>query len=243
MAGDVAIFDWPKIVPVLVGGGISLVTALALFSLNFWIERRKKAFEKKQQNANLAISGYRKLLQFANLGENLENYITSAIKETIAAGIKSDDAFAHVPAAVGLFPMPERMMTTETVFMMTKDHSELLTAVGLFEERMINNCAIMDRYNDLRERFDNWTLEQVGIESLFDGVIATTKIETAVVQKYDVKRAQLNKIIATLVEHLEVDNKTAAQILADYVSAARSAFGDLFPKIEIVNRGKRYANP
>ncbi|WP_127748432.1 hypothetical protein [Parasedimentitalea marina] len=226
-----ASFSWSAIIPTVIGGGIALLTALAMFYFSNSLERKKREEERIRNNASSAVSGFLKLTRWANLVANVDEHINKFYEEANAHGHEADQAFQIVGPSVGKFLEPDRLTVEEYSFLLSKEHSELIGKIQMVEERAANLLQLLDQYSSDYLEFSKWLHTVPGFSRELDGPIAKSKIPKKYMAQVDEHGAQLNRILAGITEHIGEDLVTATQVIQEYGQVAHDEFKPYIEKL------------
>lgn len=225
--------QWQSLIPTLVGGAITLLAALLAFSLSHWAERKRRQEEEKKKISANALSGVHKLILWADLIANIKNHVGKFYEQANEFGLVPDDACLIVGPSVGIFVEPTRLEIAEYAFLLNKEHSGLAQDILLMERKAINTHFLFEKYSQMREEFNQWLDDVPGFQISLDGPIASSKLPSKYKQNYDVRVAQLNRLLAGLVEDLDGDVDEARLLTQQFADAAHDLFEGGFPKVEI----------
>lgn len=225
-------FSWLSVVPTLVGGGISLVTALCMFGLAQRIERRRRAIEREQEGAANAFIGFWKIKSAAEMLLNLQREIRDAFAMAANKGLEGSEPCQIVRGRVGATIDIKFLEAKEMMFLSKEKRSELLAEVDLVIHRAKNLDATMRKYTELRESlqvFLETNSDKVGDAS---GSVSDFALsgKNAAVAKLKIK--SLNEILEQVKEMLQKDTIAAKRATEEYLHVARTHFGASFPQFQ-----------
>ncbi len=239
LKGNISFFDVPieqsdtwldkdAIISTMVGGALAIFVAYKSFK---WAndaeaERRKK--ERLDLAATNAYSGYAKLAQWLNLLANLEDWISKAYDEARAKGRSIENACEVVPVFVGRFNEPAFLAPAEYSFLHTKENQGLIDQILLLEQRASNTVSLVNEYKRLAVEFDSWR-EAVGSGRSTDGVRVFDTVPLHLKGAEATRRANLNIIVDTVVQNIKEDLVEGDKTVQQFIDAAHSTFGELFP--------------
>ena len=224
--------DWSVVVPTVVGGGATILAAL----LAFWLAHRAESNRRRQEQLSLsaknALSGHFKLLQWINLLANINSHIDKHYEQAREFDVMPIEPCLIVGPSVGLFIEPKLLEPEDYKFLLSKQNSDLIPDIMLVESRSSNAHYLFRTYTEMHLALQDWLDGLPQFERVLDGPIAKDKIPKDCLPKFDVKVAQLNRVLAGLVEHLDDDLTLAKQANEKFCNAAHKEYGSKFPKME-----------
>ena len=225
-------FDYSAITSSVVGGLVTLLAAFGVFWLGNRKERKIREDEERKKAAANALSGYFKLAKWSNLIANIDLQINKSVKSAAEHGLSSSEAFAIIGPSAGVFAEPEQLKASEFSFLLTAENFELVDDVGKVEERAINLHHLFNQYSTMHVELQMWLDTIPGFSRKLDGPIATDHFPVEYKDKFDFRAAQLNQIMAGIVEHLEQDKISSIKTTQKFISAAHECYKPHFPKLE-----------
>lgn len=229
---------WDTLIPTLVGGAISAVTAVCMFFVAKQDEHRRREKEVRIEAATNAYVGFSKLLATANSIENLARHIDSQFEEANEQVRSVPDTAALIKPIIGARAKIEFLSATETAFLLKKN-AELLSRIWEIQQRAESNDRVLETYNDLRTNFDSFLEERATDLSDLEGSVLSAKLQGRDGKVAKLRLAKLNTTIVPLIDALEEDRVTVKTVVNDYLDAARAYFGDDFPAKKIEWKDKR----
>ena len=230
--------DWEKILPSLIGGGISAVTAVIMFSLAQWIDSRKRAAERKRSAAHDAYGGLLKLVRSGDSIENLARHIDKQIKDAHELNRDFSDIAAIIQPILGASILVEDLTAQETRFL-TKSDGEFLSRIWEIQQRARNNDVIAAEYSKFRLAYDAFIETKAPSITAIEGATLSVSLEGDDAKIATIKLGRLNQIIVPLIASLDEDRKTIVTVIDEYIAFARSAFGDDFPAKKFEARARK----
>jgi hypothetical protein len=235
MAAD---FSWWNVVPTLVGGGISIATALLVFGLNQRSDRVKRDEERKKSDAMSAFVGLQKLMRTLESIENLARHIDRQFIEAIEVGDGNQEPASIVKPIIGASIIVEDLTAQESLFL-AKSNGDLISHIWEIQQRARNNDFIVQEYNKSRLEFDEFMTARATKITISEGTRISVEAAKEDAPHFEMRFGRLNQIVVPLIEALEEDRITIPRIIDQYIQIARETFGDRFPakKVEIRKRG------
>jgi hypothetical protein len=238
--------EWKTVFAVLFGGGISLVTSLAVLYVSNMISRRSYEKKEKEAEALRAFQGMHKLMQTANAILSLDRLIDKQFKNAHSdrIDITKADPSSIIKQIIGAPNMIEQLVVSEVVFLTKSDDQELISDVWEIQQRAMNYDHTVDEYNRRRNEYDSFLKTKAPKMSELTGTIVTydptgddAKIEL-------LKVGQLNNLIGQIINDIEEDKARIIKVCERFLEKAILEFGSDFPMktIEWVE-GVNHANP
>jgi hypothetical protein len=224
--------DWSTIVSGVVGGLATLIAAFCVFWLGNRRERKAREHEELKAAAANALSGYFKLAKWCNLIANINLQIDKSYQAAKEHGLSSSEAFAIVGPSAGVFTEPELLNASEFSFLLTKENFEIVTDVGLVEDRAINLHHLFQQYSALHIELQVWLDAIPGFSRKLDGPIASDQFPSEYKDRFDYRAAQLNQIIGGIVNTLEEDMAFSTKTTQKFILAAHERYKPHFPKLD-----------
>jgi hypothetical protein len=221
-------FSWWSVVPTLVGGGISIATAILMFNLNQRTERSKREREKLKSDAMSAFVGLQKLMRTLESIENLARHIDRQFVEAREVGDDGGEPASIVKPIIGAPIVVEDLTAQEGVFL-AKKNGELISRIWEIQQRARNNDFIVAEYNRQRLAFDDYLAAKATKITIVDGTRISAECESGDIPQIEMRFGRLNQIVVPLVEALEEDRRTIPTVIDEYIAVAREVFGDSFP--------------
>ncbi len=232
-------FDWSTAISTAIGGLATLAAALIAFWLGNRAEQRRRYEKQKNEDAANALSGFLKLSQWTDLLINIEMFIDRSFKDAQENGLTAFDPYAMVNPAAGKFVEPEFLVSSEYSFLLTSEDYELVSHVGLVERRAASLNRVLEKYSSIHQEMQNWLESLPEIEREIDGPIASDKIPLRYKSHFDRRVAQLNLLVAGMIEHLHGDITLAKETTQRFGDVASNKFAPFFPKLKFEERGAR----
>ncbi|MDD9722471.1 hypothetical protein PVW51_17340 [Sulfitobacter sp. PR48] len=213
------------ILPLLIGGGISLVSSLAMFLLTSWYDQRNKQNEKATEQAFLAHRGLQKLVHTFEYIENTARHIDKEFANSERnTGIKEPSSL--VRPIIGSGANFEFVETEEIVFLSEGD-GDLVARIYEIQKRAMNIDVIVSTYNSLRMDYDNFIENHiVGI----DGSELQAELEGRDALIANMRVGRLNQLLGGLIDLLEEDRKTVSGVIEEYLASASAKYPKQFSK-------------
>ncbi len=232
-------FSWWSVVPTLVGGGISILTAVLMFGIGQATERRKRKEEKKKSDALDAFIGLQKLMRTLEATENLARHIDRQFIEAHKSGDDLNDPASIVKPILGA-PIMIEDLTAQEVLFLVRGNEDLMSKIWEIQQRARNNDVIRSEYNRLRFAFDDFLESSAKEIRLLEGSRISASCGPSDVVRMEMRLGRLNQVIVPLVETLEKDRAAIPEVINKYIVAAREVYGDHFPVtgVEKIGRGK-----
>ena len=227
-------FDWHSIIPTVVGGLISIITTVIMFSLARYIERENRAKERKLESAKLAYIGLTKLIKTIHAIENLAQNLDTQFREAHDLGKSDLQTALIIKPIIGAAFEIEDLSAGELSFLRRSD-GELVAKIWKIQQRAKNNWAIMAQYSKLRTDFENFLESNANIASQIDGPGVSAEYKGTEENRIAIKIRRLDRLIDPLVAALKQDRISIIDITKGYIVAAHREFGDDFPakKLEV----------
>ncbi|WP_322892694.1 MULTISPECIES: hypothetical protein [unclassified Yoonia] len=227
-----------SLVPVLVGGAISLVSSVVILSLGLLIESKRKGRAAKSEAALQAFVGLNKLMMTINSIENIAKHIDREFEGATKGGVTLEPASILRPL-IGAMNEIDLVTPHEMLFLATGD-GELPAAIQEIQHRARNLNVIIAEYNLLRREHDDFLERNAKIGDL-DGTNVGYTLSGKARKISKIKIGRLNVLVAGIIEMVEEDRKTVFDVTNEYLAKAREHFGNDFPAkaLEIRASGKR----
>lgn len=217
-------FDWSSLISTVVGGGVTLIASLVVFYISNRAEKGRREQERNVISANNARTGFIKLIRWANLVANIDKHLNNFFDEAKEERHWSEEAYRIVGPSAGTFTMPERLKAEEYSFLLSEEHSELLSEIQMVEERAININHLFEKYSTEFKEYNDWLHGLPGMHRELSGPIAKTEIPIAYKSQEDERGAQLNRLLAGIMEHLDDDMASAAEAATEFGKIAYEKF-------------------
>lgn len=225
-------FDWSVIIPTFVGGGATILAAILAFWLSYRTERKRREADELKVSSTNALAGYFKLAQWANLLGNINAHIDKHYEQARENGHVPEEACLIVGPSVGIFSEPERLTSDEYRFLLT-DHYRMIDDIFIIEQRAINTHHLFKKYSELHLEMQAWLETLPGFERQLDGPLAKDKVPNDFYPKFEVRAAQLNRILAGVLQNLEEDIAFATRTTQEFADIGFKRYSPAFPKIAI----------
>lgn len=226
-------FTWLSVVPTLVGGAISIVTTVAMFGLTQWVDRKKRARERKREEAVAAFVGFWKLKAVAESLGNLRREISDAFASAKDRGISDGEPCDIVRGLVGASSQTDFLTSRELLFLNRANRSDLMAEADLIVRRAINIEESMKKYGEMREHFQSFiesAAESVAVPTGTAGGFSLSGNAAAIAR---LKKNSMNDFLSQVQSMLEKDLPRAKIAANGYLRVARESFGDDFPKFNL----------
>ncbi len=223
-------FTWWNIVPTLVGGAISLVTAITMFSFAQSVERKKRQAEKKSEEATSAFVGFRKLVVVAEALGNLDRELDNAFSHAENIGLENSEPCDKVRGLVGLSNRLEPLVAKELLFLNKAKRSELINEIDLIVHRALNTEESIRRYGELRTEAQLFMEQHSEIVENPTDNVGSFQLSGKSGAIFKLKRQGLNDLLSQIQTHLKSDNESARKATDEYIVIARKYFGNDFPE-------------
>jgi len=192
------------------------------------LERKRRIRDERTQSALAAYSGLHKLTGTANQVINLAKHLDKEFEKFSTSSAKFAEPSSFVRTAVGA-PFAISDLTPEEMVFLSKGDGELIARIGEVQHRAKNNEYIFREYGRLRSEFDVFLAENAEIiENNPDGSKGI-EISGMAGRTAEMKQAQLNQLLAGLIESIEEDRISVVDVVKRFIDEARIEFGDLFP--------------
>ena len=238
--------EWRTVYAVLFGGGISLMTSLAVLFVSNMITSKSNEKKEKGAEAIRAFQGMHKLMQTANALISLDRLIDGQFKKAQDDGIDIEnvDPSSIITQVVGAPNKIEKLAVTEMIFLTRSDDQNLISDVWEIQQRAMNYDHTIDEYNRRRNDYDNFLETKVSGMSGFNGTVVSYDLSGDDAKIALVKVGQLNNLIGQIIKDIDEDKTQIVQVCERFLNKAISEFGDDFPMktIEWVE-GVKNANP
>jgi hypothetical protein len=221
-----------SVVPTLVGGGISLVASLCMFSLAQLIERRRRATERRQEGGANAFTGFWKIKSAAEMLVNLQLEIEQAFSTAEENGLEGAEPCQIVRGLVGAPIVLDFLEAKELMFLHKEKRSNLIAEADVIVHRARNIDASMRKYTELRESM------QAFLENHADGVgdaigsVGDFALSGKNARIAKLKVQSLNQILEQIRKLLERDAAEAKHVTEEYLDIAKKHFGANFPAFQ-----------
>jgi hypothetical protein len=225
-------FSWMTIVPTIVGGAISAVSAVCMFLLAQRAERRKRAAEKRRDEAMRAFQGFWKLRGVANGLWNYERQISECYEDAERNGFGDSPPSSKAKPLVGALDNYDLLEVQEFMFLGRQKRTILMNDIDLIVRRARNVEAVVSKYNEQKASFENFIEDHAEEIEVIDGPIVATKFGGRLGVLAELREGSMNNLLGQLHEALDVDCKEARRVTEEYLDAARAEFGDDFPKFK-----------
>ncbi|MCZ8333360.1 MAG: hypothetical protein O9328_03770 [Rhodobacteraceae bacterium] len=223
-------FSWLAVVPSLVGGGISAVTAVLMFSLAQRVDRKKRESDAKKLSAVKAFSALQKIMHIANINENLARQIDREFKDASETReIHQVDPAHVVRPLIGAPHDVERITPEEILFLAKSGNGDLIAEIWEIQQRTLNNDHLVKYFNELKTDYADF------MESCAESVQemrpegATLELKGTQVFRAVSKTGRMNTVLVGLVSNLESDRVQSKSVVERFLSAAVAEFGSDFP--------------
>ena len=230
--------DWSGILPVLVGGGISLLTSVVMLGLSIRLERRKTERLNKKEEALNAFLGLNKLMQTLNSIENLGRHIDREFNRS-ADEASMVEAASILRPIIGAEPVIEDVSAKEMLFLASSD-GELPAAISEIQQRARNNRTVVEEYNKLRILHDTFLENHCQAIEDIEGSQMTYTLSGKDAIVASIKIGRMNQLIAALIEAVEEDRTTIQRVTEAYVLKAVEKFGSDFPVKRLEKREGKF---
>jgi hypothetical protein len=234
--------EWEKVIPVLVGGGISLLTTVVMFGVAQWVERRKRKTEKRAKDAFLAFTGFRKLVWALNEVENIRVQIDLAFKDDLNDHRPGAEPFEKVQPMLAAQSQVVSLSADELFFLAKRKQSSLISNIDLIVDRVRTDRMVLDKYSELRMELNKFMEDRVHPEGKNGDGPQRYELSAKDRVIFDSQAGSLNIMLSRLIEFVERDCSEGRQICDEYLTAAKSEFGEEFPAFTI-SKGFEHANP
>ena len=219
--------DWGALVPTLVGGAISLVSSVAVFTLAERAERKKKEKNRREEQAADAFVGLQKLMYSLNAIENLARHIETEFRSAEGDGGANMEPAAIVRTIVGSDSRIEDLQTKEFAFLIDET-GELAAKIAEIQERCKNSMAAVQTFNELKADYDRFVEENAEFEEI-EGNLATMVFKDRDAKVAELKVGRMNQLLASIIASLEEDRKQVREVTSEFIKKAVESFGDEFP--------------
>ncbi|MCR9158100.1 MAG: hypothetical protein NXH80_12695 [Rhodobacteraceae bacterium] len=219
------------IVAALLGGLISLISALMVF----WLATRKetKLFEQRlndTRNTNARI-GLGKLLNMSNQLYSIERFISKQLAEAQKEAPVIEPGLAVVGSSAGNFEV-DRLNSAELEFLVHSKSNGLVSEIHMFQRAVMTHVAALEQYTVLRREFDDFSLKHGRIPEDPDGRLVSTEFDEKHGRQASIMLGSLNILLGEILTTIEDDIKTGFDLADSYREMAVKQFGEPFPTIQ-----------
>lgn len=220
--------DWSMLIPVIVGGAISLISSILVITIGLWIDHRRRVAERMRLGATNANVGLHKLMATLNSIENMARHIDREFKAISAEINPAEDPSMIVRPIVGAFPVLDDLSATEMEFLSSGDGS-LPAKIWEIQLRARNSEVILSEYNKLKADYHRFVEEIEGGIQGIEGDVVHLQFEGQDAKIATIKIGQMNLLLADLIQALEEDRQAIKIVVKDYLDAANGEYGEYFP--------------
>jgi len=217
----------------LLGGLISLLSALGVFWVSAGSDRKSRRQQEKSEQASLAFQAFSVLASNYIQLCSLNSTIDEVFKECVEHGQGDLSPGVKVVPITGL---PEKLSEVDPVhcaFLLKNDKSETYNKLLQFQFLCQICIASIHSFNKLRTEYTDQVsrLIESGLEARFseDGQQVSTVLEGSVGGVFSAREGVLNLIMGQVTENLEKAISVGREVLPAYQQVAHSVFEDLFP--------------
>lgn len=227
--------DAGTLLAILLGAAISLASSLLIFGLGVWADRRKREQERRADAAVAAFRASMKLLDAYNELANIHHLMTEMFSDASKQGMdKLEPATIYKPIAGQQYQL-EPILSDETSFLIRSGNTDLINDVFLAHRRASNIIQTIDTINNLRTNFTNHLMANSVETEIGEGTLVNTVLSGRNAKVAELMISQLNNLIGRVFEMLEVDEANTLAVAKKFVEAARTHFGEDFPKFKVLS--------
>lgn len=223
--------DWSNISSNLIGAVATIIAAFLAFWLGIRAEKKRRELDDLKAGAAQALSGYFKLAKCANLIANIDLHIKKSYEAASEEGLTPHEPYQAVGPSVGVFAEPEALKSDEFKFLLTKENFELVVEVELVEARALNLLHLLEKYSEMHVELQFWMETIPGFTRKFDGPTALDEFPTKYEAGLHLRGAQLNRVLAGIMQSLEEDAELSINVTQKFIDAAHKHYGQHFPKL------------
>jgi hypothetical protein len=220
-----------QLAPVLVGGIISLFSALVVLWFKSYSDKKLANANLKVQRNNDARIGLAKLINICNQFHSINSSISKQLPSLDVAKQTTVDPALVVTALIGGNLSVDVLSAQETEFLLHSNSGGLLTDIHLIQRRLATTFEILKRYNSDREKLDAFIEEYLDEEVDFDGPIVTAKFPVSKRRRYEFQVMKLNRLLGDLMTTTESDLHKAQDLLDEFQRKGAEFFGASFPSV------------
>lgn len=226
-------FQWTE----AISAGLATIGSAAVALLILWLtvraEHKRREVDAKKADAAMALTTFSKISRYANIIYAVKNAIDECIANANAIGLRVQDPSLMVGAIPGKFVEPERLKSTEYSFLFTKKDFEVVGHIEDLESGAIHLISLVEEYGRRHAEMQNWLDNAPGVTRSFDGMAAGDMVPLEIKGKLDHRIAQLNVLLAGILEVTENEQPTPVDVVRRFIELAKEApFKEYFPKLE-----------
>ncbi len=228
-----SIVDWSKIVPVVIGGGISIVSTVAMFSLAQFVDRRKRAKDRVKEDAVATFVGFWKLKAVAETLGNLHREIADAFAAAESIELTNAEPCDIVRGRISSSSQLELLSAKELLFLNREKRSDLMVEADLIVRRAMDIEQCMSVYTQLRsdcQHFIETHADAVDVPVGTTGGFSLSGNAAAIAK---LKKHAMNDILEQVRGMLDRDYVQAKFVTNEYLRIARQHFGVNFPEFDL----------
>lgn len=226
-------FPWAEIISAGFATLGSAAVALLILLLTVRAEQKRRVVDAKKADAAMALATYSKISRYANIIYAVKNVIDESFATGTAIGLRVSDPSQMVGAIQGRFVEPERLRATEYSFLFTKKDFAVVGHIEDLESGTIHLISLVEEYGRRHAEMQSWLDNTPGVIRSFDGVAAGDMVPVEIKGKLDHRIAQLNVLLAGIVEVTENEKPKPVDVVRGFIDAAKEApFKEYFPKLE-----------
>ncbi|NEX48670.1 hypothetical protein [Pseudotabrizicola algicola] len=221
----------------VLAAGLATIGSAAVALLILWLtiraERNQRNVDAMKADAAMALATFSKISRYANIIYAVKNAIDEGVANVNAIGLRVTDPSQMVGAIPGKFVEPERLKSTEYSFLFTKKDFEVVGQIEDLESGAIHLISLVEEYGRRHAEMQNWLDTTPGVIRNFEGLAAADMVPVELKGKLDHRIAQLNIILAAILEVTENHAPSPVEVVRGFIDAARDAsFKEYFPKLE-----------
>lgn len=251
-------FSWtdPGLIGAMIGAAAAILVAFAVLMVTTIIEKGHRALDKTEfdkiraedqaavdaqriedrlrREAGGALSAYLKVSRYANSILAVKNAIDQRYADLHADGHELENPSQIVGPIPGKFVVPERLKSEEFSFLLNKESFLVAGEIEDLESSCILMMSLVEEYTAMQFEVQKWLDDMPGADRKIEGMIASDEIPKTMEGRLNRKIAQMNILIASIIEITERDNPTPKEVMEHFIAAAlASPFGKYFPKMEL----------
>lgn len=223
--------DWTEatiqVFATLLGGILSLVVALIAISKQEKRNRKKEEADAKRAAENAVNLAVNKVLEYGEILGGLRNLLDGQFRQAAAEGYGGEPYQIVRPTQGQDYP-PRPVDLSEILFLTRSDDVQLISDIALVYRRTLNCIHMSQVHSRDRVAFSDWIQALPGHTGELLGDIAKDSIPIEFVPMFERRAANLNLIIASLVEQLEDTIPLLEEVLVRLGKACKAEFGKDF---------------
>jgi hypothetical protein len=215
---------WDEVAPILLGGGIALVSAVGMFTLTAWYDRKQRRQEKNSTDAMSTYHAIQKMIRTLDFIENMARHIDREFADAERSSGLIDPS-SLVRPIIGIGARFDIVESNDLVFLSNTD-GELAANIYEIQIRALNIDAIVTQYNSMRLEYDVFLENHI---TRINGPELKADMEGRDALIAEMKVGRLNQLVAGLVVLIEEDRKAVRSVLEEFIKAASTFYKNAIP--------------